>query len=136
MDCPTSDCESAIALILGCGLGQVNEPKPLVIKSTLDTSLALVEKAAHSHATSIIDIGGGESTLVDDLLARGYENISVLDVSLTAIDVTKRRLGLLAEQVNWIVADIVSERRERCLALLLRGANSQFTVLRERPNRH
>jgi spermidine synthase len=87
--------------------GASQRTEPLVIKSTLETSLALVEKAAHSHAASIIDIGGGESTLVDDLLARGYENISVLDVSLSTIDVTKRRLGLLAEQVNWIVADIV-----------------------------
>ncbi len=72
----------------------------------LETSLALVERAARSRSASIIDIGAGESTLVDDLLARGYENITVLDVSQTAVDVTKKRLGLLAERVNWIVADI------------------------------
>jgi len=72
----------------------------------LETSLALVERAARSHSASIIDIGAGESTLVDDLLARGYENIAVLDVSQTALEVTKKRLGLLAEQVNWVVADI------------------------------
>jgi 2-polyprenyl-3-methyl-5-hydroxy-6-metoxy-1,4-benzoquinol methylase len=78
----------------------------------LETSLALVERAAHSHSASIIDIGGGESTLVDDLLARGYENITVLDVSQTALEVTKKRLGLLAEQVNWIVADITEVQLE------------------------
>ena len=78
----------------------------------LETSLALVELAAHSHSASIIDIGGGESTLVDDLLARGYENITVLDVSQTALEVTKKRLGLLAEQVNWIVADITEVQLE------------------------
>jgi 2-polyprenyl-3-methyl-5-hydroxy-6-metoxy-1,4-benzoquinol methylase len=78
----------------------------------LETSLALVERAAHSHSASIIDIGSGESTLVDDLLARGYENITVLDVSQTALDVTKKRLGLLAEQVNWIVADITQVNLE------------------------
>jgi 2-polyprenyl-3-methyl-5-hydroxy-6-metoxy-1,4-benzoquinol methylase len=72
----------------------------------LETSLALVERAAQSHSASIIDIGAGESTLVDDLLARGYKNIAVLDVSQTALEVTKKRLGLLAEQVNWIVGDI------------------------------
>jgi len=55
---------------------------------------------------SLIDVGGGESTLVDDLLLRGYGNITVLDVSQTAIDVTKRRLGLAAEQVRWLVGDI------------------------------
>ena len=59
----------------------------------LETSLALIERAAHSHSTSIIDIGAGESTLVDDLLARGYENITVLDVSRTALDVTKKAVG-------------------------------------------
>jgi 2-polyprenyl-3-methyl-5-hydroxy-6-metoxy-1,4-benzoquinol methylase len=78
----------------------------------LETSVALVERAAHSHSASIIDIGGGESTLVDDLLARGYENITVLDVSQTALEVTKKRLGLLAEQVNWIVADITEVELE------------------------
>jgi 2-polyprenyl-3-methyl-5-hydroxy-6-metoxy-1,4-benzoquinol methylase len=78
----------------------------------LETSLALVERAAHSHSASIIDIGAGESTLVDDLLARGYEKITVLDVSQTALEVTKKRLGLLAEQVNWIAADITQVRLE------------------------
>jgi 2-polyprenyl-3-methyl-5-hydroxy-6-metoxy-1,4-benzoquinol methylase len=72
----------------------------------LEASLALIERAAHSRSASIIDIGAGESTLVDDLLARGCKNVTVLDVSKTALDVTKKRLGPLAEQINWIVADI------------------------------
>jgi 2-polyprenyl-3-methyl-5-hydroxy-6-metoxy-1,4-benzoquinol methylase len=72
----------------------------------LETSLALIERAAHSLSASIIDVGGGESTLVDDLLLRGYKNITVLDVSQTAIDVTKRRLGSAAEPVRWLVADV------------------------------
>jgi 2-polyprenyl-3-methyl-5-hydroxy-6-metoxy-1,4-benzoquinol methylase len=78
----------------------------------LETSLALVERAAHSRSASIIDIGAGESTLVDDLLARGYENITALDLSQAALEVTKKRLGLLAEQVNWIVADITQVHLE------------------------
>ncbi len=57
---------------------------------------------------SIIDVGGGESTLVDDLLARGYLNLSVLDVSPTAIDVTKRRLGHAAERVHWVIGEITN----------------------------
>jgi SAM-dependent methyltransferase len=72
----------------------------------LEKSLALIERAADERSASIIDIGGGESTLVDDLLARGYENISVLDVSQTAIDVTRQRLGRAAERVQWILGDI------------------------------
>ncbi len=72
----------------------------------LETSLELVERAATARSASIIDVGGGESTLVDDLLARGYRNLTVLDISQTAIDVTKRRLGLAAEVVHWLIADI------------------------------
>ena len=75
-------------------------------RTHLETSLALIERAVDARSASIIDVGGGESTLVDDLLLRGYRNITVLDVSQTAIDVTKSRLGLAAEQVRWLVADI------------------------------
>ena len=78
----------------------------------LETSLALIVRAADARTASIIDIGGGESTLVDDLLARGYENITVLDVSQTAIDVTKRRLGLAAELIHWLAADITEAALE------------------------
>lgn len=72
----------------------------------LETSLALIERAAATLSESIIDVGGGESTLVDDLLARGYQNLTILDVSQTAIDVTKKRLGTAAETVCWLVGDI------------------------------
>lgn len=71
----------------------------------LEISLALIEQIAPGHSASIIDVGGGESTLVDDLLARGYENITVLDVSQTAIDANRRRLGTAAEHVHWLIAD-------------------------------
>ncbi|HYM75585.1 MAG TPA: class I SAM-dependent methyltransferase [Candidatus Dormibacteraeota bacterium] len=72
----------------------------------LETSLALIQQAATGRSASIIDVGGGESTLVDDLLARGYENITVLDISQTAIDANKKRLGIASERVHWLVADI------------------------------
>jgi 2-polyprenyl-3-methyl-5-hydroxy-6-metoxy-1,4-benzoquinol methylase len=78
-----------------------------------ETSLALIERGAAGYSASIIDVGGGESTLVDDLLAPGYENITVLDVSQTAIDVTKKRLGLAAEQIHWLVADVTDAHFER-----------------------
>ena len=75
-------------------------------RTHLETSLALIERAVGAGSASIIDVGGGESTLVDDLLLRGYKNITVLDVSQSAVDVTKSRLGSAAEQVYWIVADV------------------------------
>ncbi len=81
-------------------------------RAHLETSVALIERAAHSRSASIIDIGAGESTLVDDLLARGYEHITVLDVSQTALEVTKKRLGPLAERIKWVVADITQMQLE------------------------
>jgi len=78
----------------------------------LETSLALIEQAAAGHSASIIDVGGGESTLVDDLLAKGYENITVLDISQTAIDANRKRLGNAAEAVHWRVADITKAELE------------------------
>jgi ubiquinone/menaquinone biosynthesis C-methylase UbiE len=54
----------------------------------------------------IIDVGGGESTLVDDLLEKRYRNVSVLDISPTAIEVARNRLRELAEHVTWLVADV------------------------------
>ena len=72
----------------------------------LNASLDLIERAAVSRAAAIIDIGGGESTLADDLLTRGYRDITILDISHTAIDASKERLGKDAERVRWLVADI------------------------------
>ena len=74
----------------------------------LDTSLELMERVEPARTASIIDVGGGESTLVDDLVARRYQNLTVLDISQTAIDVTKKRLGPAAERVQWLTADITS----------------------------
>lgn len=78
----------------------------------LETSLALIARAAAHPSASIIDVGGGESTLVDDLLARGYQNITILDVSQTAIDVTKKRLAEAADRVHWLTADITQTQLE------------------------
>lgn len=78
----------------------------------LETSLALIVRAAPETSAAIIDVGGGESTLVDDLLARGYQNVTILDVSHTAIDVTRKRLGQAADRVHWLAADITATQLE------------------------
>ncbi len=72
----------------------------------LETSLALIQRAAPSLSAAIIDVGGGASTLVDDLLARGYGGITVLDVSNTALELARGRLGLRSQDVHWLAADI------------------------------
>jgi SAM-dependent methyltransferase len=74
----------------------------------LDTSLRLIAGAAPDKSSAVIDVGGGEATLVDDLLAQGYADVSVLDISEAAIEVAKGRLGEDAKAVNWIVGDITN----------------------------
>jgi 2-polyprenyl-3-methyl-5-hydroxy-6-metoxy-1,4-benzoquinol methylase len=74
----------------------------------LETSLRLIERVAPSLDAAIIDVGGGESTLVDDLAARGYAHLSVLDISQAAIDATKQRLGQCAAKIEWVVSDITA----------------------------
>jgi hypothetical protein len=67
----------------------------------LITSLDLIESAQLDRETAkIIDVGGGRSTLVDDLLTRGYRNLTVLDISASAIDQTRKRLGEKAASVS------------------------------------
>lgn|ERR1022692_461480 len=72
----------------------------------LEMSLALIERASAGCLASVIDVGAGESTLVDDLVTRGYQNITVLDISQIALKVTKKRLGPAAEHVHWMQADV------------------------------
>jgi 2-polyprenyl-3-methyl-5-hydroxy-6-metoxy-1,4-benzoquinol methylase len=72
----------------------------------LETSLKLIHQAEVNKNAAIIDIGGGESTLVDDLITDGYQNISVLDISQKAIDVSKERIGNPANKVDWHCSDI------------------------------
>jgi SAM-dependent methyltransferase len=74
----------------------------------LDVSLQLIGEAAPNHDARIIDVGGGESTLVDDLLTRGYHNLSILDISSTALDGAKRRLGGKSETVTWLCGDVTT----------------------------
>jgi hypothetical protein len=78
----------------------------------LEKSIALIEQAASDRSASIIDVGGGESTLVDDLFVQGYENLTVLDISQTAIDASTKRLGKGAARVHWLTADIAAVELE------------------------
>jgi trans-aconitate methyltransferase len=70
------------------------------------TSLDFIHSFNLSKTSSIIDIGGGDSKLVDYLLDEGFQNISVLDISEKAIERAKQRLGDKSAKVQWIVSDI------------------------------
>lgn len=74
----------------------------------LDISLRLITNAASGGRARVIDVGGGESTLVDDLLERKQYDVTVLDLSATAIEVARRRLGTHAERVQWLNGDVTS----------------------------
>ena len=84
-----------------CGSANVSWFRP-----HLDLSLGLIRHAAASSQAAIIDVGGGASTLVDDLLAAQYHDVTVLDISAAALAVAKQRLGAAASSVTWLDGDI------------------------------
>ncbi|WP_372768597.1 class I SAM-dependent methyltransferase [Pseudoalteromonas sp.] len=70
------------------------------------TSLKFINRLNCEKSAAIIDVGSGASTLVDDLLLNGHTNVSVLDLSGAALETAKKRIGVNAENVKWIEADI------------------------------
>ena len=76
-------------------------------------SLTFIKSMHIPKDASIIDVGGGDSKLVDYLLSEGYSNISVLDISEAAIIRAKNRLGEQANKINWIVGDILDFKSNR-----------------------
>jgi ubiquinone/menaquinone biosynthesis C-methylase UbiE len=76
-------------------------------------SIELVAHARVSKDASIIDVGGGASTLVDDLLAEGYQQVTVLDLSEAALAASRARLGERAPGVNWLAGDITKQELPR-----------------------
>jgi trans-aconitate methyltransferase len=74
------------------------------------TSLALIRSFNLPKNANIIDVGGGDSKLVDYLLDDGFEKITVLDISAKALDKAKVRLGNKSSKVNWVVSNILDYR--------------------------
>lgn len=70
------------------------------------TSVNFIQSFGLAKTARIIDVGGGDSNLVDYLLDEGYNNITVLDISEKALEKAKSRLGNKAQKVNWVVSDI------------------------------
>jgi trans-aconitate methyltransferase len=75
-------------------------------QSVPKTSLDFIHNFKIPKTATIIDIGGGDSNLVDFLLSEGYKNITVLDISEKALEKAKNRLGKKASKVKWIVSDV------------------------------
>ncbi len=76
------------------------QPKP-------ETSLSLIEATGEKPHAPFIDVGGGASRLVDQLLEQGWKHLAVLDISSAALETTRRRLGSHSDQVRWLEADIL-----------------------------
>lgn len=76
-------------------------------QETPKTSLELIRSFNLDKKAKIIDVGGGDSKLVDYLVREGFENVTVLDISSNSLEKAKKRLGKKAETVNWIVCDIL-----------------------------
>jgi SAM-dependent methyltransferase len=78
------------------------EPLPAI-------SLEMMTAAGLTPETCVIDVGGGESRLVDTLLAQGLDCLAVLDVSATALGHARARIGAASEAVTWLAADITGD---------------------------
>lgn len=73
-----------------------------------DVSRELIESVASDRARAIIDVGGGASVLVDDLMSAGYSHLTVLDLSRAALDQARARMGSTADRVTWLEADVLN----------------------------
>lgn len=82
-----------------------------------ETSLEFIHETNLPKHARIIDVGGGDSLLVDHLLEAGYTNVTVLDISEKALERAKARLGTKANLVNWIVSDVTNFQPDQAFDL-------------------
>lgn len=94
-------------------------------------SLELIDAASRDRTASVIDVGGGASTLVDDLLVRGFADLTVLDIAAAPMARARQRLGKAADKVCWIVADITQWRPYRSWDIWHDRAVFHFLTARE-----
>lgn len=82
-------------------------------QETPKASLELIDRLGVTPQTPVIDVGGGASRLVDALLDKGFDALTVLDISEPALAATKARLGKQAERVHWLAAMSRNGSRKR-----------------------
>lgn len=95
------------------------------------TSLDFIHSFGLPKTARIIDVGGGDSKLVDYLLAEGFENITVLDISAKALDKAKKRLGNKAQKINWVVSDITEYKPDTTFDVWHDRATFHFLITGE-----
>lgn len=99
-------------------------------------SLDFIREFEVAKTAAIIDVGGGDSYFVDHLLDNGYNNITVLDISETAINRAKKRLGKKADLVNWVVSDITAFVPDRQFDFWHDRATFHFLTTEEQINKY
>lgn len=99
------------------------------------TSVELITQVS-TVTDAVVDVGGGASTLVDDLLTAGYRDLTVLDIAATGMDIARKRLGASAAQVNWRVDDLLSWQPERSYAVWHDRAVLHFLTDRDARERY
>jgi len=99
-------------------------------------SLDLIHSFRLTKTAKIIDIGGGDSKLVDYLIDEGFENITVLDISSKALDKAKQRLGEKAKKVNWIVSDITEFKPDTMFDVWHDRATFHFLTAKEQISKY
>lgn len=77
-------------------------------QETPEPSLRALNRFGASASSSLVDVGGGASNLVDALLGQGWQDITVLDIAAPALEAAKARLGAMADKVRWEIADITN----------------------------
>ncbi len=100
------------------------------------TSLNFIHSFGLSKSAKIIDIGGGDSKLVDYLLDEGFENITVLDISKKALEKAKKRLGERANKINWIVSDIIKFKPDTTFDVWHDRATFHFLTTHEQVSKY
>lgn len=99
-------------------------------------SLDLIRATGVARSAAILDVGGGASTLVDHLIAAGYTDVTVLDISPSALDHARARLGERASRAKWIVSDVTEFRPARRYELWHDRAVFHFLVDRAARDRY
>jgi hypothetical protein len=100
------------------------------------TSLNFIHSFNPPHDSGIIDVGGGDSKLVDYLLEEGFTNITVLDISEKALDRAKARLGEKATLVKWIASDVVKFTPGQSYSLWHDRATFHFLTMQNEVERY
>jgi trans-aconitate methyltransferase len=100
------------------------------------TSLDFIRETHLGKSARIIDIGGGDSKLVDFLLEEGYENITILDISEKALERAKKRLGKNADKVSWIISDITEFKPETTFDIWHDRATFHFLTTAEQVEKY